>query len=264
MSINLVRFVSENKRVIYSLTKSEFTQKYSNNFLGVLWAVIQPLATILVLWFVFEVGFKASPINDVPFILWLITGLIPWFFLADTITSGTNTLLNHAFLVKKMVFDSKLLPIISILTSLTVHVFFIAFLVFVFSIKGYFFNIYNLQAIYYTFCCIALAYSISLFTASVSLFVRDIIQVVGVVIQFGFWLTPILWDTVQIPEMYLWVVDINPVSYIVLGYRDSFINFIPFWEHGMATVYFWVFTIATYCLGNFTFKKLTPHFADVI
>lgn len=88
--------------MIYKLAKNDFKTKYAGSYLGIIWAFIQPVITVLVYWFVFEVGFRGgSDSLPVPFVLYLVAGIIPWFFFQDGLTGGTNSLLEYSYLVKK-------------------------------------------------------------------------------------------------------------------------------------------------------------------
>jgi len=256
--------IYKNRALLWQLTKNEFKQRYLGNFLGAAWAFIQPTITILIFWFVFQVGFKSKPVGDYPFILWLISGMLPWFFFADTLSSATNSIISNSFLVKKVVFRVSLLPIISILTTLVIHLFFILFMYAMFIIYGYKPDIYWLQIFYYLFALIILLLGLSWITSSVVVFFRDLGQIVAMVIQFGFWLTPIFWSIDMIPQKYHWLIKLNPIYYIIQGYRDSLINHKWFWEHPNMTIYYWVVTIAIFIAGSHIFKRLRPHFADVL
>ena len=77
----LVELISK-RHVIIELTKRDFRTKYLGSYLGMLWAFVHPTINIMILWFVFQVGFKSQPVDNFPYILWMITGLIPWFFSA--------------------------------------------------------------------------------------------------------------------------------------------------------------------------------------
>ena len=83
-------------------------------------------------------------------------------------------------------------------------------------------------------------------------------------LQIGLWATPIIWSYVIIPDNYQWIVKLNPVFYIIEGYRDSFINKQWFFEQPVLTAYFWCVTLGMLCIGNIVFKKMRPHFADVL
>ncbi len=253
-----------NRRLLWSLTKNDFKQKYIGNFLGVFWAFLQPTATVLIFWFVFQVGFKSQPIDNFPFILWLLAGMFPWFYFAEALSNGTNSIVANSFLVKKVVFRVSLLPIIPLFSAFIVHVFFILFMFAMFMYYGYTPNIYWIQIIYYLFATSVLLLGLSWITSSVVVFFKDIGQMVSMFIQFGFWLTPIFWSMKVVPEKYYWIIKLNPMVYIIEGYRNSMIYHKWFWENMDMTLYYWTVTAVIFILGAFTFKKLRPHFADVL
>lgn len=262
--LEFLKDIYKNRSLLLSLTKNDFKQKYLGNFLGATWAFIQPTATILIFWFVFQVGFKSKPVGEYPFILWLITGMLPWFFFADTLSNATNSILSNSFLVKKVVFRVSLLPIISILTTLIVHLFFIFFMFGMFIYYGYSPNIYWIQVFYYLFALIVLLLGMSWISSSVVVFFKDLGQIIAMIIQFGFWLTPIFWNIGMVPLKFHWIIKLNPIVYIIEGYRDSMINHKWFWENISTSIYFWVVTAAIFVVGSITFKRLRPHFADVL
>lgn len=209
--------IIKSRKLIFELTKKDFQMKYLGSYLGILWAFVQPTITILIFWFVFEVGFKSMPVENVPFILWLMSGMIPWFFFSESVMNATNSIIDNSYLVKKVVFRVSVLPIIKILSALFIHLFFIAFLFIMFMIYGYMPNVYNLQIIYYLFATIVLVLGISWITSSLVIFMRDIGQVVAMLLQFGFWLTPIFWSFKMVPEKYHFIFKLNPVYYIEKG-----------------------------------------------
>jgi lipopolysaccharide transport system permease protein/teichoic acid transport system permease protein len=254
----------KNRTLLLSLTKNDLKQKYQGNFLGVAWALIQPTATIIIFWFVFQVGFKSKPVDDFPFILWLVAGMFPWFYFAEGLSNGTNSIIANSFLVKKVVFRVSLLPIVSLLSALGIHIFFIFFMFAMFMYYGYMPEIYWLQLIYYVFALSVFLLGLSWITSSVVVFFKDMGQLVAIIIQFGFWLTPIFWNIKIIPEKYHWLIELNPIVYIIEGYRNSMIYHKWFWEDMHMTIYFWIVTIIIFIIGGLTFKKLRPHFADVL
>lgn len=260
----LIRDIFTNRKLLWQMTKRDFRQRYLGSYLGILWAFIQPAVTVIIFWFVFQVGFKAVPVNNFPFILWLVCGLFPWFFISDSILAATNSILESAFLVKKIVFRVELLPIVKILSALVVHCFFIAVLFVMFAIYGYSPTIYNLQLIYYLTAMICFTLAISWLTSSLTIFLRDIGQFVAMILQFGFWGTPIFWSLKMIPEQYQIFLKLNPAYYLVEGYRLSFIYKEWFWQHLHQTIYFWSLTAILLFCGAWCFKKLRPHFADVL
>lgn len=256
--------IVHNRKLLWELTKKELKKRYLGSYLGILWAFIQPTITVIIFWIVFQIGFKSMPVENFPFILWLICGLFPWFFLSEALNSATNSIIANSYLVKKVVFRVSLLPIIQILAALVIHLFFICILFLMFAIYGYTPVIYNLQVLYYLFSLCCLVFGLSLITSTLVIFAKDIGQIVAMLLQFGFWATPIFWSYKMIPERYQWMVKCNPLLYIVEGYRSSFIYYQWFWELGYTTIGFWTITIFIIALGVLLFKKLRPHFADVL
>lgn len=256
--------IMQNRRLLFELTKNDFKQKYIGNYLGVFWAFIQPAVTILIFWFIFQVGFKSKPVDNFPFVLWLVAGMFAWFFFAEALTNATNSIIANSFLVKKVVFRVSLLPIVPLLASLVVHIFFIFIIFAMFIAYGYMPNLYWLQIFYYIFSLSVLILGLSWFTSSVVIFFKDMGQIISIIIQFGFWLTPVFWSIHIIPQKYHWLIKLNPMYYIIEGYRNSLIYHKWFWQDMHTTIYYWSVTAVIFAIGVLTFKRLRPHFADVL
>ncbi|MCM3338819.1 ABC transporter permease [Paenibacillus sp. MER TA 81-3] len=256
--------IYHNKRMIWNLSKNDFKTKYAGSYLGIFWAFVQPVMTVLIYWFVFQVGFRTAPIENFPFVLWLVVGLVPWFFFSEAIINATNSMLEYSYLVKKVVFKIDILPIVKILSAFFIHIFFIGFAIVLFLLNGYFPTIHLAQVLYYTICTFILVLGISYATSAIIVFFKDLGQIIAIVLQMGLWLTPIIWSYNMVSEPYQWIFKLNPMFYIVEGYRDAFINHIWLWEHLNQTVYFWMVTSGLFLIGTMIFKKLKIHFADVL
>lgn len=262
--ISLIQDINNNKKIMWKLAINDFKNKYTGSYLGIIWAFVHPVVIVTVYWFVFQVGFKSQPVDDFPFILWLVAGIVPWFFFNEAIMNATNAMLEYSYLVKKVVFKISILPIVKILSSLFVHLFFMAFTIILFMIYGYIPTVFTIQVIYYSVCLIVFILAITYFTSAVVIFFKDLNQIIAILLQVGMWATPIMWSYSMIPDKYQWILKLNPLYYIVEGYRDSLINQIWFWERYNQTIYFWVVTVILFIIGTLTFKRLKVHFADVL
>lgn len=261
---SLVKELYKNRTLLWGLAKNDFKTRYAGSYLGVFWAFVQPIITVLIYWFVFQVGFKSAPMNDFPYVLWLISGIVPWFFFSEALMNATNSLLEYSYLVKKVVFKISVLPVVKIISALFVHAFFVLFTMLVFALNGYMPTVYSIQIIYYSICALVLALSMSYATSAMVLFFKDLGQIINIVMQIGIWMTPIMWSDTMIPTSYRWILKINPMYYVVQGYRDIFINKAWFFERFNQTIYFWVVTLILFFIGIVIFKKLKPHFSDVL
>lgn len=256
----------KSRYLLWQMTKRDFKSRYMGSYLGLIWAFIHPIIMIALFWFVFEIGFRAkSEQSDCPYILWLVTGIVPWFFIADSLSMATNSILENSHLVKKVIFRVSLLPIVKILSCLIIHLFFILIIFILFALYGRFPSLAHLQIVYFLFCTLVLLLGLSWLTSSLVIFFKDISQLVLVFIQVGFWATPIFWSmTSRINPKYHFIFLANPFFYITEGYRKTFINHAWFWQNWKWTLYFWLFTTLIFIIGATVFRKLRPHFADVI
>ncbi len=252
------------RELIVRLAKRDFISRYLGSYLGLVWAFVHPSVTIAVFWFVFEVGFKSRPVDNFPFILWLMTGIVPWFFFSEALSGATNSIIEYSYLVKKVLFRVSILPVVKIISAMVIHLFFVFVLFVIFSVYGYNHDFYELQVFYYLFAMIVFLLGLSWFASALAVFVKDIGHLIAVFMQFGFWLTPIFWSINILPPRYRIFIKLNPVYYLTEGYRDSFIHKIWFWQHPVYTVYFWTVAIAMFITGALVFSRLKPHFADVL
>ncbi|MNN31636.1 Teichoic acid translocation permease protein TagG [compost metagenome] len=105
---------------------------------------------------------------------------------------------------------------------------------------------------------------LSWITSALVVFLKDVGQVISMILQFGFWLTPIFYSYQALPEKYAFLLKLNPMYYITEGYRGIFIYKFWFWERPDLTLYYWIVSLSVLVIGYLLFKRLRPHFADVL
>lgn len=260
-----------NKALIGKLAKNDFKTRYAGSYLGIIWAFVQPVITVLVYWLVFEKGFSAKPELfasglEVPFVVYLTSGLVPWFYFSEALTHSTNALIEYNYLVKKVVFQISILPAVKVVAACFIHAFFIGVLYLIYLCYGFSPQLCNVQLLYYSFCMMALVLALSYTFCSVVIFFRDLSQIIAIALQISMWATPIMWSVSNLaghPRL-LALFKLNPLYYVVMGYRWSLFEGKWFWQEWGLTLYFWAFTIALFLIGNWVFKRLQPHFSDVL
>ena len=252
------------RNILWGLAKNDLKGRFAASLLGGIWAFLQPLVTLLVMWFVFQVGFKNPPVNDVPFIVWLAPAYLSWNFFAETLVSGTNSLIEYSYLVKKINFRVSTIPLVKIISSAFIHMGFIAFIFMLLIACGVPLSIYNLQVLYYFLCTCFFLVGLCWLLSAMAPFVKDVVNLVGIVTQIGFWATPIFWSPENMGDWVQSILKVNPMFYICRGYRDSFIDHVWFWERGDMALIFWGSAILFVVFGALLFKKMRPQFADVL
>lgn len=254
------------KGVLFELAKRDYQQLNQGSYLGFLWNYLQPLLFIGVLYSVFTLGFRPGIMREdgLSFGLYLLSGMVCWLYFAGNLSSITGVISAYSFLVKKVDFRLSVLPFVKLMSSFLPHLLLVVFMIVIAVLNGHRPGLHSLQFVYYYFCMAALLTGLGWITSSTSVFVKDVRNVVGIVTQFGLWLTPIFWNIAQVPSQYHWIVKINPVYYLVSGYRDSITGGRYFWERVDESVLFWVMNLILLVLGVVVYRRLKPHFAEVV
>ena len=229
---SLLKELVANRNLIWELSKADFRKRFVGSYFGVVWMFIQPIVTVLIYWLIFDpIGFKsAPPVPNASYVQWLIPGIAPWFFFSEALNCGTGCLQEYNYLVKKVVFNISVLPVVKIISAMFVHAFFVLFTIILYAAYGNFPDFYYLQIIYYSGCVFLLVLGLSYATSAIVIFFRDLTQIINIVLQVGVWLTPIMWD-VNMLSNYPWLIKLfklNPMYYIVTGYRDSMLGHVWF------------------------------------
>jgi len=264
-TIGYARDIVQSRRLILDLTKREFLSRHLGSALGLLWAFVHPAILMTIYYMVFNFALHPADIRGKPFLLWLLAGLVPWFVISEIIGGGASSITDNRFLVKKVVFRVALLPIVRLLSNLPVHFFLVLILAGIFWSYGIGPTWYSVQTLYYMCAMMVRALGWALLMSAVVPFLKDIGQIVQVILQLGFWGTPLIWNMDTLGRSWMYVVAcLNPISYIVQGYRESLVYHVPFWHHPLIGAYYWTVTLAMLAIGGMVFSRLRPHFADVL
>ncbi len=260
----------DSRRLIWKLSKNDFKKRYAGSYMGAVWGFAQPVVTVLMYYLVFDkiFGTKGETLRtgvNVPNVLFMTVGLVPWFFFSEALSHGTMALIEYSYLVKKVVFKISILPIIKIIAATFTHLFFLLLAMILACVYGFYPSVYTLQLLYYAFCLMMLLLGICYATSAVVVFFKDLSQIIAIGLQIGMWATPILWNLDSLNnQTAITLLKLNPLVYIVYGYRNSIYGKTWFFEEGWYNLYFWGVTIFLFVMGTAIFRKLKVHFADVI
>lgn len=261
--INFVTRLYRYRAVIWSLAKHDMAARYVGTVGGIFWAVIHPALTMAIYWFVFSVGFKAHGAAGMPFILYFVSGLVPWLFFAEVLLSSTHAITANSALIKRTVFPSEVLPLVHIVASSFSHAALLVLTLMLGWIYGYGLKLTVFQIVYFYAALGCFLVGLAWFIGSLQVFHRDLAQAINAVLGLWFWLTPVVWSTEMLPPQYKVVLEINPLYYVVEGYR-SMITGVPLWRLWREGVYFWLITGPVLLLGAYVFRRLKPEFAEML
>lgn len=247
------------------LSKVDLVKYYKGTALGYLWALIKPLVTIGIYLFAFQVGIrKGAPMEGFPFFLWLISGLVPWFFMSEAIIAGTMSIRSYRQFVTKMKFPVSTIPSFVLLSKVYVQIGLILPIILIFRLYGYNIDIYYLQLLYYIPTMLIFFIVLSWTLGSVAVISRDFENLIKSSIQALLWLTPILWNINDVSSPRIrFILKLNPLNYFIEGYRDIFLYKVWFFDT-IYTVYIWIVIIILALVGSKVYNKLYKEFADVL
>jgi ABC-type polysaccharide/polyol phosphate export permease len=250
--------------MILALAARELENRYAGTLGGILWTFAHPLAVITVFYFVFAIGFKSSGPGRTPFLLWFVCGLVPWFFFNETLLAATNSITSHTHLIKKTVFPSEILPVVNIAAGLVPHAIFLLIVTGLLVWYQVPFLAERLLVFYFPLCACVMLLGLSWLLSAIQVFYRDVSHALSIVLNLGFWATPIMWSADMIPEEYRRLLFLNPMYYIIEGYRGLLVFNEIVWPSVAHTTYFWCVVTAMFLAGAYVFGRLKPEFADVM
>ncbi|WP_156290921.1 ABC transporter permease [Oceanobacillus salinisoli] len=253
--------------LIIRMSRFEVKGSYQQHYLGTLWQFIYPSIQILIYWIVFGIGIRGGqPIGEIPYIVWLLMGLIPWFFISPSMIQGSNSIHQKVSLVSKMNFPVSVLPTIKIVSNSIQFFVLFAILILLLLMNGIPVSIYWFQLIYYFICMIALVFAFSIFSSTISTLVRDYQTLLSASMRMLLYLSPILWNPEgeMVPEILGNLLKLNPLYYIIDGFRSSFLSVGWFYEDITYTLYFWLFTFILLYFGAKLHIRFRENFVDYL
>jgi ABC-type polysaccharide/polyol phosphate export permease len=248
-----------------AMVKRDIYTKYAGSYLGLIWTIVHPISQIIIFSFVFAIVLRiriGPEFVGVNFTEWLICGLIPWLYFVEVLSRSPNIILDHVSLVTKMKINSEILAINNVLSGLINHgIYMFMFLVYL-AITGIHFKITILYVPVYLVGISFFMLGLSWIIGSLNVFLRDVGQVIGVLLNLWFYFTPIIYPVNAIPDAFKVYLELNPVYYIVQGYRIIFLSNEPINHFGL--LYLYGTGIVCFTVGGLVFRKLKKGFADVL
>ena len=263
---NIIQEHIQWRHQILVMAKSDLKKTYNGTALGWSWAVIKPAVTIFIYWFAFALGLRQnSSVEGYPFFLWLLSGIISWFYINEMWGGGTSCMRRYKFLISKMKFPTSTIPTFYSLSSLFVHAILVLIVILIFVVAGYGFSIYYLQILFYMICMFILMTGWCMFAGVVGAMSKDFGNLVRSFSMALFWLSGIMIPLSRIgnPTIQM-ILSVNPVTFIVEGYRNSLIYKVWFFENPTTLLIFFVEVIVVWFLAIRTYSKMKKEMADVL
>lgn len=253
---------------IISIAKYELVSDMRDTKLGILWTFLNPLIQLFTFWLVFGIGLRnGRSIGTISFLPWMVVGMTVWFFVSPCITQGVGCIYSKRNIITKMKFPVSILPTTIVMKELFNHVAMFALILVILTVRGHVPNVHWFGTLYYMFCAICFCISLNMITSVLNMFTRDVSKLVKALMRMLLYLTPILWTVENIssysPLLY-YILKLNPLYYIVEGYRGALFFQDQFWNHPAYTYYFWGLVFVMFVIGSILMYKFKSKFIDLM
>lgn len=258
--MQLIKEIYNYRELLKTNVKKDIRGKYKGSFLGVLWSFLNPLLQVVVYAIVFPYLMRGAGIDN--YIVYLVTGIIPWNYFSVVIATGTTTIKNNEGIIKKVYFPREILLISPVLSGL-INFFISCIIVILFCIA---FNAgVSVHLIMVPFIAVIqaiLSLGIILITSSINVYVQDLEYIVSFILNMLFYGTPIVYSLSQFSSAGLLaiLIKLNPMTTIIDAYRDAFLYHV--WPDFGALGLILIFSLVVLVIGYLVFKKLEKGFAE--
>jgi len=261
----VTREIYGDRKRMTALARYENKVAYKGTIFGPVWNFLNPVLQIFVYWFVFAVGLRVgAPRGNYPYVVWLIAGIVPWFFLNSGLVSGMSSVVAYHSVLSKLRLPVSIVPIKAVVSALLDHLWFLAALFPIFLLCGWRPTFGVLGIVYFMVCSLAFLAGYSLLTSTIAVLFRDFQKLMISVIRLLFFITPIFWSLENLSPKLTWILKLNPLTYIVTGYRDSLLHRGALLMHWRQGVYFWIFTVCLFALGCSVHMRFRRYFMDLL
>lgn len=263
--IYIIKEIVTNWSMMIRVALYDYKLQNRDSYLGRAWDLLTPLIQVGTYWLVFGIGLRQGrDIDGYPYLLWMLSGIVPWFCISSAITKGGNSIFAKSATITKLRYPIATVPIGAMVTEFFGFIFTLIILEVIYLFYGYLPNWGYLNLIYYIIYMLAFLASLALITSVFTMVARDFQKLLSNIIRLLFYLTPILWDMEAMPSIYKIIISLSPIYYVVRGFRESLLYNIPFYAHQKDIVINWSIVILFFFFGCYQQEKFRNRFRDLI
>lgn len=255
-----LREIWAHRELLYFLIWRDLKVRYKQTLLGVSWVVLQPILMTLV-FAVFLGKIARVPSGNVPYVLFLYSGLLPWTFFTNAVSTSSHSLIASAQMITKVYFPRSLVPLAAVLVRLSD---FLAASVILFVLMVYYGRAFTSAMLLLPFLILhltLLALGLGLLFAALNVKYRDIGTVLPVLLQLWLFASPVIYPATFVPAKWKWLYELNPLTGLISGFRAALLNAGFEWRALLVSL---GITLALLVYSTFVFKRMEDEFADVV
>lgn len=257
----------KNRKIIFRLAKYEEKATYQNHYLGLIWQFLNPLIQIGIYYLVFGIGVNGGrQVSGVPFICWMLIGITAWFYIYNSLLGTSNSIYKQIGMVSKMKFPTSILPMNNMVSNLYSYFPMLFFTIVILFYNNIYPTIYWLQYIYYFLSMFIFLFAFGILNATLTAIVRDFHITLQSILRLLFYFSGSIWDidNRNLPVWLVKILKINPIYYLLNGFRDSFLSRAWFWDKMEYTIFFWSFTLIVMIVACNLHMKFRAKFMELV
>lgn len=254
-----------NRKRMLRLANYELKSQNNGTVFGFLWNFFNPALQIAVYWFVFAIGLNTQPPQgNYPYIIWMIVGIIPWFFINTAMMSSATSIYSYSAILKRMYLPLSIVPVKTIISAFIGHLWsmLVVFVIIIFSGSPVNSMVYQLP--YYMFAIIVFLVGYGLFASAINVVFKDYQKLFSAVVRLLFYLTPVVWVQDRLPENLRFALKLNPLAYIIDGYRNCILYGVSLNVHWRQGLWFWACSLFLFIYGSAVHMKFRKKFMDLL
>lgn len=262
---NWVQLQLENLQNIVSIAKFEKRALHQNNYFGLLWEFLNPAIQIIIYYIIFGIRLS-EPLafkSNVPYIYWMLIGIIPWFYMSSSIVLGASSIHSNLSLISKTHFPVEILPTISVVKGLNSFFSMLGLFLLLFITEGYTPTWQWMQLLYYLFVMILFLTTLSILFSVITVLFRDFQFIVNSVMRLLFFVSGAVVDVnTGTDSLFTKLFKLNPFVYIIEGFRDSLLSRTWFYLDVWWSIYFWSLLMLLLFSGLYLINKYKAEFVE--
>ena len=267
--VKILMEVTSNLPLIWIVARYNNKAAFQGHFLGVAWEVLDPLIQIGIYFFMFGAVREMRDVYvgniQVPFFAWMLIGMTGWMFMNKVTLKGAQSVQKKISLVSKMQFPMSVLPAMTLSSRLTSYFVTTLAAVLILLSMGFTPNIFWLQYFYYLIAMVIFVYFFALLNSTLTIIFRDYTQILNPIMRFMMFFSGVIWRLDEsFPEWFARLMNLNPFSYIITGFRFTFFGQAFFWEHWETTVFFWLLVLLIAMISTHLHLKFRAKFVDLV
>lgn len=266
--IEIIKEHVEFRKQIFKLAMADIIKTYKGAALGWSWALIKPAVQILVYWFVFDVAMASASTTKggfgvtYPYYFWRIVGLVPWFYISDMLTRGTNAIRIYSYLVTRMKFPVSTIPTYVSISHLIINIGITIIMAIMYVCMGFSIDVYFLQLPLYIFLAYMFFTVMTLLFSMLCAMSKDFGNLIKSFVIALFWFSGVIWKTNN--HLINAMLRMNPIYYICHGFRNVFIYKVWIWQEPKRFMYFMIIFFVMSIMALRVYKKLRKEIPDVL